>query len=305
MRTKRLGHSDLEVSVLGLGCNNFGMALDLAGSRAVIDAALDAGITFFDTADMYGETQSESFLGEVLRDRRERIVLATKWGGLAMVSGGKAWGTRDAIVSCLEDSLKRLATDRVDLYQLHYVDPDTPIDETLRALEDLVKDGKIRAIGCSNVSAEFLERVDAASAGLTFTSVQNEWSLLNREVESSLVSACQARDIGFIPYFPLASGVLTGKYKLGEAFEAGTRLATLDYFKHFGSEENLRRAQKLQAFAAERGHTLLELALGWLASNPAVSTVIAGASRPEQVQQNAAAIGWELDPTERAAVDAL
>ncbi len=305
MKTKRLGSSDLEVSILGLGCNNFGMVLDLSGSRAVVDAALEVGINFLDTADMYGETRSESFLGEILKGRRDRVVLATKFGGLAMVSGGKAWGTRESIVACLEASLKRLGTDRIDLYQIHYPDPETPIDETLRALEELVSSGKVRAIGCSNVTVEHLEQADRASASVSFASVQNEWNLLNREVESKLVPACQARGIGFIPYFPLASGVLTGKYRVGEAFGAGTRLATLDYFKHFGSEANLRMAERLRGFAEERGHSLLELALGWLASHPAVGSVIAGATRPEQVRGNAAAIGWTLDAADRAAIDAL
>lgn len=305
MRRKRLGNSDLEVSILGLGCNNFGMALDLRGSRAVVDAALDVGIDFLDTADMYGETRSEAFLGEVLQGRRDRVVLASKFGGLTMVSGGKAWGTRNSIVACLDASLERLGTDRIDLYQMHYPDPDTPIEETLRALEDLVNAGKVRAIGCSNVTVEHLEQADAASAGVSFASVQNEWSLLNREVESALVPACEQRGIGFIPYFPLASGVLTGKYRLGEAFGAGTRLATLDYFKHFGSEANLRMVHKLEGFAEERGHTLLELALGWLASHPAVGSVIAGATQPDQVRQNAEAIGWTLTAADRAVIDAL
>jgi aryl-alcohol dehydrogenase-like predicted oxidoreductase len=305
MRTKRLGQSDLEVSVLGLGCNNFGMTLDFEGSRAVIEAALDAGINFFDTADMYGETQSESFLGEVLKGRRDQVVLATKFGGLAMMSGGKAWGTRDAIVACLEASLKRLGTDYVDLYQIHYVDPETPLDETLRALEDLVGAGKVRAIGCSNVNVAYLEEAEAASAGIRFASVQNEWSLLNREVEAELVPACAQRGIGFIPYFPLASGVLTGKYKLGEDFDAGSRLAKLDYFGHFGSEENLRRVQELERFATGQGRSLLALALSWLASQPVVGSVIAGATRPEQIRQNAEAIAWELDAEALAAVDAV
>lgn len=305
MKTKRLGNSDLEVSRLGLGCNNFGMKLELAESRAVVDAALDVGINFLDTADMYGETRSESFLGEILGDRRSQVVLATKFGGLAMVSGGKAWGTRESIVACAEASLKRLATDYIDLYQMHYLDPDTPIDETLAGLEDLVQSGKVRAIGCSNVSPEFLEQADAASAGVSFSSVQNEWSLLNREVEGGLVQACERRDIGFVPYFPLASGVLTGKYKLGEPFESDSRLATLDYFKEFGSEKNLRTVMNLENFAKERGHTLLELALGWLASQPAVASVIAGATRPEQIRQNAEAMGWVLNEEDRAAVDVL
>lgn len=305
MEKRRLGSSDLEASVLGLGCNNFGMKIDLEGTRAVIDAALEVGIDFLDTADMYGETQSESFLGEVLEGRRERFVLATKFGGLAMVSGETGWGRKESIVACLEASLGRLRTDRVDLYQLHYPDPETPLAETLGALDELHAQGKIRAVGFSNVDPAFLDAALALSPSVPVATVQNEWSLLARAPEEALVPACAKAGISFLPYFPLASGVLTGKYKLGEAFAEGSRLAALDYFKQFGSEENLRMAERLSGFAADHGRSLLELAFGWLASQPVVASVIAGASRPEQVHQNAKAMGWRLTEAELAEVDAL
>ena len=305
MDIETLGSSELQVSLLGLGCNNFGMTIDLDATRAVVDAAIDAGINFFDTADLYGETQSESFLGEALKGRRDSVVLATKFGGLAFASGGSGWGTRESIVACVESSLKRLQTDRIDLYQIHYPDPDTPLEETLAALDDLLQSGKVLALGCSNVTAAFLDEADAVSPGPGFASVQNEWSLLNREIEEGLVPACQKRGLHVLPYFPLASGVLTGKYRRGEAFGKGTRLATVEYFQHFGAEENLAKAEALRAFAEKRGHSLLELALGWLASHPAVGSVIAGATRPEQVRQNAEAMGWQLSAEERAEVDAL
>ena len=302
MQKRKLGSSDLEVSVLGLGCNNFGMKTDLAESRAIIDAAIDHGIDFFDTADMYGETQSESFLGEVLEGRRDAVILATKFGGIAAMTGGSNWGRKDAIVETCEASLKRLRTDTIDLYQIHYPDPETPVDETLRALQDLVQAGKVRAVGCSNFTPELLESV---SGELRFASLQNEWSLLERTPEAALVPLCEAQGIGFLPYFPLASGVLTGKYKRGEAFAPGTRLASMDYFTHFAKEENLKVVERLEAFALDSGRTLLELALGWLASQPVVASVIAGASRPEQVASNAAAMGWLLTAEERAQVDDL
>lgn len=305
MERRRIGDTELEVSVLGLGCNNFGMTIDADATRAVVDSALDAGVDFFDTADMYGETRSESFLGEALAGRRDAVVLATKFGGIAYASGGSGWGRRDAIVACAEASLERLRTDTIDLYQMHYPDPNTPVDETLAALDSLVQSGKVRAIGCSNVTPEFLDAAEAAVGTHRFVTVQNEWSLLNREVEAALVPACAERGLGFLPYFPLASGVLTGKYRRGGGFGEGTRLAAMEYFQHFGSDENLARVEKLSQYAEERGHSLLELALGWLASQPVVSSVIAGATKPAQVAANAAASGWRLDEGERAAVDAL
>jgi aryl-alcohol dehydrogenase-like predicted oxidoreductase len=302
METRKLGNSDLEVSLLGLGCNNFGMKIDLTGSRGVLDAAIDVGINFFDTADLYGDTQSEAFIGEVLEGRRQEVLIGTKFGGIAFASGGSNWGQKQAIVDCCEASLSRLRTDYIDLYQIHYPDPETPIDETLAALGELVQSGKVRAIGCSNFTRELLEQ---AGIGSALVSLQNEWSLLQREVEAELVPACEKQGIGFLPYFPLASGVLTGKYRPGADFAAGTRLAELDYFTHFGSDANLDLAQKLGAFAEERGHSLLELAFGWLASQPSVASVIAGASRPDQVQANAVAMGWVLSASDFERVDEI
>jgi aryl-alcohol dehydrogenase-like predicted oxidoreductase len=306
MERRKLGSSDLEVGILGLGCNNFGMKIDLAASRAVIDAALDAGIDLLDTADLYGGCKSEEFIGQALEGRRERVVLATKFGGLAYAQGAKeAWGTRAYVARCVEDSLRRLRTDRIDLYQMHYPDPRTPIEETLAALDGLVRAGKVRWIGCSNFSGE---QIDAAASGARagtsrIVSAQNEWSLLQRDAEAGVVPACLRHGIGVLPYFPLASGVLTGKYRRGQGFGEGTRLATMDYFKSFGSDANLARAESLAAFARGRGRSLLELALGWLASQGCVASVIAGATTPDQVRANAAASGWRLTADEVAGVD--
>jgi len=306
METRRLGATDLEVSVLGLGCNNFGMKIGVDETRSVVDAAIDAGINFFDTADMYGETRSEQFLGEVLEGRRDSVLLATKFGGMAMVSGDSEWGKREAIVECVEASLRRLRTDRIDLYQIHYPDPKTPVAETLTALGELMQAGKVRAVGCSNFTPEQLDEAGSVTGTASFQSVQNEWSLLQREVETQLVPICEKQGVGFLPYFPLASGVLTGKYKRGSAFGEGTRLATMgDYFGHFGSDENLAKVEALASFAEERGHSLLELAFGWLASQPCVASVIAGATRPDQIQANANAMGWRLTDSERARVDEI
>ena len=308
MERRKLGSSDLEVGILGLGCNNFGMKIDLTASRAVIDAALDAGIDLLDTADLYGGCKSEEFIGQALEGRRQRVVLATKFGGLAYAGGAKEpWGTRAYIVRCVEDSLRRLRTDRIDLYQMHYPDPRTPIEETLAALDELVRAGKLRWIGCSNFSGE---QIDAAAAAVRagaarLVSAQNEWSLLQREAEAGVAPACLRHGIGVLPYFPLASGVLTGKYRRGQGFGQGTRLATMDYFKSFGSDANLARAEALAAFAEGRGHSLLELAIGWLASQGCVASVIAGATTPEQVRANVAASSWRLSAEELAGVEGV
>lgn len=310
MTEKRpLGTSGLAASLVGLGCNNFGMTIDLAASRAVIDAALDAGITFFDTADMYGNGKSEEFIGQALGARRKEVVLATKFGGVAfMRKKGERWGTREYIVSCLEASLQRLRTDWVDLYQIHYPDPATPIEETLTALDDLVRQGKVRTVGCSNFSgAQIAEAETKAQARhlVRFLTAQNEWSLLKREAERDVIPACEQYGLGQLPYFPLASGLLTGKYRRGEALPAGTRLATLDYFKGWASEANFTKIEALQTFAEKRGHTILELAVSWLAAHPCVTSVIAGATTPEQVRANATAANWKLSAAELAEVDTL
>ncbi len=282
METRPLGRSKLAASRVGLGCNNFGMKLGVEETRRVIDAALDAGVTFLDTADMYGGTKSEEFIGAALAGRRTRAVIATKFGGLAMMSkNGERWGTRAYVRKCVEASLARLRTDVIDLYQMHFPDPKTPIEETLAALGELVSEGKVRAIGCSNFTGAMLDAADAAaraSGGPRFETAQNEWSLLVRKAEADVIPACEKHGVSQLPYFPLASGMLTGKYRRGEPLPAGTRLASSDYFKAVRSEENFDKVETLRAFAAERGRSLLELAVSWLASQPSVGSVIAGAT---------------------------
>jgi len=309
MEKRSLGTAGLEASLVGLGCNNFGMKIDLAASRAVIDAALDAGITFFDTADMYGNGQSEEFIGQVLGPRRKDIVLATKFGGVAMMrKSGEHWGSRDYITKCVEASLQRLRTEWFDLYQMHYPDPTTPVEETLAALDDLVHQGKVRAVGCSNFSGTQLAEAEAKARErhfARFVTAQNEWSLLKREAERDVIPACERYSLGQLPYFPLASGLLTGKYHRGEAFAVGSRLGTLKFFQGWATDDNFTKIEALQAFAEKRGHTLLELAFSWLAARPCVASVIAGATTPEQVRANAAAANWKLTAAELAEVNTL
>jgi aryl-alcohol dehydrogenase-like predicted oxidoreductase len=300
MRYTQLGQTDLTVSVVGLGCNNFGRRADLGQTRTVVDAALDAGITFFDTAQSYGDGNSERFLGELLRGRREDVVLATKFA-YKEEDGASAGYVRGAV----DASLSRLETDWLDLYYYHWPDPGTPIAETLTALDELVRAGKVRHIGCSNFSAAQLREADtiAKSANLTrFTVLQNEYSLLNREVEAEVLPACLELGIGFVPYFPLANGLLTGKYRRGEAPPADSRLqARLDEF----DDAVFDRLDAFEHFAGERGRSVLELAIAGLDSEPGVSSVIAGAMRPEQVRANAEAADWTLDDAEREAVRRL
>ena len=296
METRRLG--SLEVSVVGLGCNNFGWRIDAAATKRVIDAALDSGVNFFDTADVYGGGQSEEFLKPALVGRRERVVLATKFG---MKLDEQRRGARPEYVKqAAEASLRRLGTDRIDLYQLHQPDPTVPIEETLGALDELVQAGKVREIGCSNFSAEQLRAADAAARTkktARFVSVQNEYSLLKREAEKEVLPECLRLDISFIPYFPLANGLLTGKYRLGQAPPAGSRGAVGFGPKVF-TDENLRIVESLIHFADSRGRTLLELAMSWLVAQPGVASVIAGATSPEQVQMNSRAAAWTLTSTD-------
>jgi aryl-alcohol dehydrogenase-like predicted oxidoreductase len=307
MEKRPLNSKGLAASLVGLGCNNFGMKIDLEASRAVITAALDVGITFFDTADMYGNGQSEEFIGQVLGPRRKEVALATKFGGVArMRKTGERWGTRDYIVRCLEASLRRLRTEWIDLYQIHYHDPTTPIEETLAALDELVRQGKVRAVGCSNLSgAQIAEAAAQAQARhcVRFITAQNEWNLLNRGAERDVIPACEQHGLGQLPYFPLASGMLTGKYRRGEGFAPGTRLAAISFFQGLATEENFAKIEALQAFAAQHGHTLLELAVSWLAAQPCVVSVITGATTPEQVHTNAAAANWKLSAAELTAID--
>jgi len=303
MERQQIG--SLTVSVVGLGCNNFGWRLDEAASAAVIHAALDAGINFFDTADIYGKTQSEQFVGRALGPRRDQVVVATKFG---MPVDEKRRGARPEYVrQAIEDSLRRLGTDRIDLYQIHQPDPTVPIADTLGALDGLVKAGKVREIGCSNFSADQLREAEAAvrPGAARFVSVQNEYSLLHREPEREVIPTCEKLGIAFTPYFPLASGLLTGKYRRGQAPPQGTRLAPGGRFQDTLNENNLAIVESLIAFAESRGHTLLELAMSWLAMQPTVASVIAGATSPQQVRANAAAAGWRLSQAELAELDKI
>jgi aryl-alcohol dehydrogenase-like predicted oxidoreductase len=289
---------------VGLGCNNFGGRLDAEATKEVVDAALHAGINFLDTADIYGATRSEEYLGRALGPRRGEIVLATKFG---MKVDEQRKGARPEYVrQALDDSLRRLRTDYVDLYQLHAPDPTVPIADTLGALDELVVQGKIREIGCSNFSVAQLREAEAAvrPGGARFVSVQNEYSLLHRDPEQGVLAECERLGIAFIPYFPLASGLLTGKYRLGRPAPQGTRL-TEGRFAPQLADERLAVVEALIAFAEARGHALLELAFSWLLARPAVASVIAGATRPEQVQANAHAAGWHLTPDEMAEIDRI
>ncbi len=295
MRTRTLG--PLEVSVVGLGCNNFGRRVDQSGTRAVVDAALDAGVTFYDTAESYGDGQSETFLGHALRGRRERVVLATKFGGGGAVSRGK--GSREEIRRSLDASLRRLQTDYIDLYQHHQEDTDTPLAETIAALDELVHEGKVRAYGTSNYSPARIEQA-ATLAREAYVSEQSEYSLLVREAERELLPICSRLGLGFVPYFPLASGLLTGKYRRDLPPPEGTRLHGREI-----SEEKYDGVEALEAFARERGASLLEVAIGGLAAQPPVVSVIAGATKPEQVHENAAAGTWEPMPSDLVALRAL
>ena len=302
MQMRRLGDSGLKVSEVGLGCNNFGMKIDQQQTQAVVDAAIEAGITLFDTADIYGATQSEVFLGKALGKRRHDVVVATKFGMQIGDDARKKGGSRRWIMRAVEDSLRRLKTDYIDLYQFHQPDPETPIDETLRALDDLVTQGKVRYLGNSNFSGWQIADADwtARSHDRTrFVSAQNLYSLLERRVEHEVLPACEHFGLGFLPFFPLASGLLTGKYQRGQKPPEGTRLAAWGpRGAQALNDRNFDKVEKLEAWAVERGHTILELAFAWLLGHPVVSSVIAGATSPEQVRGNAATAEWKLTPDE-------
>jgi aryl-alcohol dehydrogenase-like predicted oxidoreductase len=300
MQTRRIG--SLDATVVGLGCNNFGWRIDAAATARVVDAALDAGVTFLDTADIYGQGQSEEFLGRALAGRWNRVVLATKFGSKF---DEERQGASPAYVKrALEDSLRRLGTDRIDLYQLHKPDEKTPIADTLGALTDLVRAGKVREIGCSNFSAAQIREAEAAAgSGARFVSIQNEYSLLHRDPEAEVLPECASRGIAFLPYFPLANGLLTGKYRRGQAFPQGSR-GEAGWGPKVFTERNLALAESLAQFAESRGHTLLDLAFSWLLARPAVASVIAGARSPEQVRANASAAGWRLSDADIDAVEA-
>lgn len=303
MDRRRIG--SLEVSVVGLGCNNFGGRLDAGGTASVLDAAIDAGIDFLDTADIYGGTRSEEFMGHALRGRRDRVVLATKFG--SPVDERRRGARPEYVRQALEDSLRRLQTDRIDLYQLHQPDPTVPIADTLGALDDAVKAGKVREIGCSNFSAAQLDEAEKAvrSGGARFVSVQNEYSLMQRKPEGEgVLAACERLGIAFIPYFPLAMGLLTGKFRRGQTPPSGTRLGD-PRFSRMLSDDRLQVVETLIAFAESRGRTILELAISWLLARPSVVSVISGAMKPEQARSNAAAAGWTLTADELAEVDRI
>ena len=309
MQVRNLGASGLKVSIIGLGCNNFGMRIDQAQTRMVVDAALDCGVNFFDTADIYGGSKSEVFLGEALKGRRDKAVLATKFANPMGEGAYLRGGARRYLVKAVEDSLKRLHTDHIDLYQMHVPDADTPIDETLRALDDLVRSGKVLYIGNSNFSGWQIADADwtARTGGLErFVSAQNNFSLLERGVEREVLPACERFGLGLLPFFPLASGFLTGKYQRGEPPRQGTRLAAWGARGAAAlSDRNFDRLEALEAWAEQRGRRILDLAFAWLLGHPAVSSVIAGATTPEQVQANARCAEWILTPEEVVEVRAL
>ncbi len=294
----------LEVSIVGLGCNNFGRRLDAAATATVVHAALDAGINFFDTADIYGGTNSEVYLGEALKGRRGDAIIATKFGHKVdeQRHGAKPAYIRQAV----EDSLRRLGIETIDLYQLHTPDAETPIAETLGVLNDLVQAGKVREIGCSNFTVAMLQEAEAAvlEGGARFMSVQNEYSLFHRAPEQDVLAECARTHVGYLPYFPLANGLLTGKYRLGQPFPEGTRLQSARGAEVL-TEKNLTQVESLINFAESRGHTLLELAFSWLASQPVISSVIAGATSVQQINSNAAAANWTLTQADFDEVDAL
>lgn len=300
----------LSVSVVGLGCNNFGGRIDAEQTQAVVDAAIDAGVDYFDTAESYGNGASEELLGHAVGSRRAQVTIATKWGHTSGLGEGERGGDPDQIRRRLEASLRRLGTDYVDHYQLHRPDPETPVEETLGCLAELRDEGKIREIGCTHFSAGQLREAHrvAAEAGVrAWPSVQNHYSLLTRDPEDDGVfDTCRELGIGFVPYFPLESGLLTGKYRLGHERPAGARLTAWgDRADQFIDDDRLRIVERLIEWAGRRDHSLLDLALSWHTSHPLVATVIAGATTPDQVRSNVAAAGWSLSADERAEVDAI
>jgi aryl-alcohol dehydrogenase-like predicted oxidoreductase len=309
METRKLG--SLEVTLVGLGCNNFGMRIDEDQSAAVVHAALDAGINLFDTADVYGGTRSEQYLGRALgSSRRDEAVIATKFVAPIDDDPSHAGAGARWVAEAVEGSLRRLGTDRIDLYQQHGPDPNVPIEETLEALDKLVRAGKVREIGNSNFSGDQIDEAEAVSRRngfARFVSAQNHFNLLHREPLGDVVPACLRDGLGVLPYFPLASGLLTGKYRRGESPPEGTRLSQLpeDRAARVMSDRNFDEVDRLTTFATERDHTILELAFAWLGTQPAMTSIIAGATKPEQVAANVAAVDWTLSDEDLAALDEL
>jgi aryl-alcohol dehydrogenase-like predicted oxidoreductase len=310
MKQRSVGRSGLRVSQVGLGCNNLGQRIDFAASQAVVHKALDVGITLFDTADTYRvpTAGSEEYLGQILGERRKDIVLATKFGNPMDKEGIKRGASRRYVVAAVEDSLRRLGTDWIDLLQVHRPDPLTPIEETLRALDDLIRQGKVRYIGCSNFAAwQVVEALwTSRQCGLApFVSCQDEYSLLMRRPEQAQIPMMQAYGVGLLPYYPLASGLLTGKYRRNAPLPADARLVVHvgRYKNRFINDTNWPIVEALEDFATQRGHSLLELAFGWLAAQPVVSSIIAGATKPEQVAANVKAVDWELSTEDLKAIN--
>jgi aryl-alcohol dehydrogenase-like predicted oxidoreductase len=293
----------LEVTLTGLGCNNFGWRIDAEQATRVVGTALDSGINFFDTADIYDKGHSEEYLGRALAGRRREAVIATKFG---MKFDDERQGANPTYVrQAVEDSLRRLGTDYIDLYQLHQPDPKTPIADTLGALDELVREGKVREIGCSNFSAEQIREAEgAAGSRKHFASVQNHYNLFHREPEAEVLPECRRRGLAFLPYFPLANGLLAGKYRRGQPLPKGSR-ADAGFGPKVFTEANIEKVERLIEFAARRDHSLLELAFSWLAAQPAVASIIAGAVSPEQVRANAAAPGWRLSAEDLREIDSL
>ncbi len=304
MQQRQIG--SLAVSIVGVGCNNFGGRIDEARTREVIDAALDQGINFFDTADMYADGRSEELIGKILGPRRREVVIATKFGN---EMPGQGRGARPEYVrKAVEASLRRLQTDYIDLYQQHVPDPEVPVADTLGALDALVKAGKVREIGCSNFSAEQIVEAQAAArakrGSARFVSVQNEYSLLHREPENGVLPECEREGLAFLPFFPLKSGLLTGKYRKGEPIPDGTRVAKYERYRKLLTQENLDKVEVLIDYAQSRGHGILDLAISWLLAHRPVASVIAGATSAEQIRANVRAAGWQLTPADLAEIDA-
>jgi len=312
MEYKNLGQSGLQVSTVGLGCMNFGVMNDAAASAQIVDKAIELGVNLFDTADVYGDRgKSERYLGQALGERRKEVIIATKFAGpMSNERRDMQGGSRRYIMQAVEASLTRLGTDYIDLYQMHRYDDDTPIEETVRALDDLVRQGKVRYVGCSNYAAwQIADAVWTANATNLngFVSVQNRYSLLKRDIEKEVVPVCETYGLGVLPYFPLESGLLTGKYRKGEAAPDGTRLALWGSFatKAFATDENFAKVEALQAVCDRYDHSLLELAMGWLARRPAVSSVIAGVTSTAQLEQNIRAVQWRPGDEELAEIDEI
>ena len=308
MEYRRLGKSGLQVSVLGLGTNNFGGRIDEAASVRVIDQAIETGVNFFDTANVYGGSMSEQIIGKALKGRRDKVVLCTKFG----LSTGKGpnlkGGSRMHIQDSVEASLRRLQTEYIDLYMQHFMDPETPIEETLGALDDLVHQGKVRYIGCGNFDAWRACEAEWASRALNlnrYICAQNHYNLLKRDVEKDLAPFCKAYGVALIPYFPLESGLLTGKYRQGEPIPKGTRMEQSPNMQRVLNEKNFAKVTTLERFAQERGHAIGELAHAWLLANPAVPSVISGATKPEQVAHNAKGLDWKLTPDDLKEIDTI